>query len=51
MAILSGLEELAMAEKTFNINERGSQAVDKSEALEVRQLWRVHLPREPWLEI
>jgi hypothetical protein len=38
MAILSGLEELAMAEKAFNINEQGSQAVDRSEVLRVRPL-------------
>ena len=48
MAILSGLEELAMAEKTFNINERGSQAVDKSKVLQVRQLWRVRVQQELW---
>lgn len=48
MAILSGLEELAMAEKTFNINERGSQAVDKSKVLQVRQLWRVRVQQALW---
>ncbi len=48
MEILSGLEELAMAEKTFNINERGSQAVDRSKVRQARQLWRGRVQQKLW---